>query len=144
MVTRNTFPKGAGIASSASGFAALTVAAVAALGLQLSAKELSILARLGSGSACRSIPDGFAEWEEGESSETSYAHSLYPPEHWDLRDIVVIVQQQSKDVSSTSGMEQVATSPKLTRRLAALPDRIRRVKEALAKKDIILLGETIE
>ncbi len=71
VVSVNSFPTAAGIASSASGFAALTVAACAAAGLNLSEKELSVLARLGSGSACRSVPGGFVEWRAGESSEDS-------------------------------------------------------------------------
>lgn len=144
IVTSNSFPAGAGIASSASGFAALTVASVAALGLQLSEKELSILARLGSGSACRSIPDGFVVWKDGSSSRTSYAHSLYPPEHWDLRDIVVVIQSTPKEISSTSGMEAARTSPLLAARLTAIPARIEKMKDALANKDIHTFGEVIE
>jgi len=77
VVTRNNFPKATGLASSAAGFAALTLAGTAAAGLKLSKKELSILARLGSGSACRSIPDGFVEWKKGTSSLTSYARMLF-------------------------------------------------------------------
>lgn len=144
VMTKNSFPKGAGIASSASGFAALTVAAAGALGLKLSEKELSILARLGSGSACRSIPDGFVEWEEGQSSETSFARSIYPADHWDLRDIVCLVTSKQKDVGSSSGMENVKTSPLLDKRLAAIPGRIAKMKEALKIKNIQLLGEVIE
>lgn len=63
--TKNSFPTSSGVASSASGFAALTVAAAAALSLELTEKELTLFARLGSGSACRSIPDGFVEWKKG-------------------------------------------------------------------------------
>ena len=87
VVTENTFPESVGIASSASGFAALSVAATAALGLDLSEKQLSILARLGSGSACRSIPSGFVEWQAGVDNETSFAKQIAPPDHWDLRDV---------------------------------------------------------
>ena len=71
VVSFNDFPSGTGLSSSASGFAALTVAACCALDLKLSEKELSILARLGSGSACRSIPSGFVEWQSGDTNETS-------------------------------------------------------------------------
>jgi len=71
VVTKNNFPTGTGIASSASGFAALTVAAVKASGLEFSERQLSILARQGSGSACRSIPDGFVELKSGSSSDSS-------------------------------------------------------------------------
>ena len=73
MVSENNFPSGAGIASSASAFAALALAASAAAGLQLSEAELSRLARRGSGSACRSIPGGFVEWQPGSSDDDSFA-----------------------------------------------------------------------
>lgn len=144
VMTRNTFPGSSGIASSASGFAALTVAGVAALGLSLLEKELSVLARLGSGSACRSIPDGFVLWEEGNSSETSFARSVFPCDWWDIRDIVVIVASGKKEISSAAGMEQVGTSPKLSDRLAAVPNRIKRAIDAIASKDIQTLGSVME
>lgn len=136
--TKNSFPKSAGIASSASGFAALTVAAVTALGLKLSEKELSVLARLGSGSACRSIPDGFVKWEG------SFAYSLYPLDYWDLLDILVIVQHSQKDVSSSAGHDLARTSPYFQKRLDALPERLIRCEQALKNKNIVLLGEVIE
>lgn len=144
VMTKNSFPKSAGIASSASGFAALTVAATAALGLQLSEKELNIFARLGSGSACRSIPDGFVEWAKGKNSATSYAYSLYPYTHWDLRDILAVVEASKKKVSSTEGMDEVKTSPFWGRRLRDIPDRIKRAKRALLEKDLKELGMVIE
>jgi diphosphomevalonate decarboxylase len=138
--TKNSFPASAGIASSASGFAALTVAASAALGLQLSEKELSVLSRLGSGSACRSIPPagGFVKWED------SFAYSLYPPEYWDLRDILVIVENSAKDVSSSVGHEAARTSPFFQKRLDALPERLIRCEQALKTKNFVLLGEVME
>lgn len=144
MVTKNSFPKGAGIASSASGFAALTVAAAEALGLTLSEKELTILARIGSGSACRSIPDGFVEWQKGKNSQTSYAYSLYPENHWDLRDIVVVVQKLQKKIGSTEGMDGVRTSPFYGRRLRDIPDRIKEIRRTLARKDLAHFGAIIE
>ncbi len=144
VVTKNSFPKSAGIASSASGFAALTVAAAEALDLALSEKELTMLARLGSGSACRSIPDGFVEWLKGKNSQTSYAYSLYPEDHWDVRDIVVVVQTSQKKTGSTEGMDGVRTSPFWNKRLRDMPDTIKKIKIALVKKDFRLLGETIE
>ena len=70
--TVNNFPVGSGIASSASGFAALALAASTAYGLHLSEKDLSRLARRGSGSACRSVPSGFVEWQAGSSDDDSY------------------------------------------------------------------------
>jgi diphosphomevalonate decarboxylase len=144
VVTHNTFPKGAGAAASASGFAALAVAGFAAAGVSMSEKDLTIFARMGSGSACRSIPDGFVLWEKGNSSDTSYAYSLYPHDYWDLRDILVIVDMGMKKVSTTEGMESVSTSPKLTERLFSLPDKITAMREALKEKNFPKLGEMIE
>jgi diphosphomevalonate decarboxylase len=138
VITKNNFPRSAGIASSASGFAALTVAAVAALGLKLSEKELSALARLGSGSACRSIPDGFVKWE-GE-----YARSLYPPDYWDIRDVLVIVDTKTKKISSSEGHDRAETSPYFKKRLGHMPGRIARMEEALETKNFRLFGEVIE
>lgn len=144
VVTKNTFPKGAGSAASASGFAALTIAAFAALGTTLSEKELTVFARLGSGSACRSIPDGFVVWEKGTDSESSYAYSLHPADYWDIRDILVIVDKRMKKVSTTDGMEQVATSQMLAARLAGVPGRMVGIREALRNKDFELFGSITE
>lgn len=144
VVTKNSFPKSAGIASSASGFAALTLAAASATGLSLPERELTILARLGSGSAARSIPDGFVRWQTGESSDESYAYSLYPPAYWDMRDILAIVSSADKEVSSTDAHEGAETSPRLPARLAAIPARIARITEAFARKDFVAFGETLE
>ncbi len=71
------FPTRAGIASSASAFAALAVASSRAIGLELSERELSRLARRGSGSACRSIPGGFVEWITGNCDDDSYAEKSH-------------------------------------------------------------------
>lgn len=162
VVTKNNFPSSSGIASSASGFAALTVAACAAAGLQLpelfynfsaralklsktiTEKELTILARIGSGSACRSIPDGFVEWSTGDTSENSYAYSLYPETYWDLRDIILIVSNTEKKIGSSKGMESVWSSPLMQERLKTEDVRLKKMKNALQGKDFSLLGETME
>ena len=94
--SRNNFPMGAGLASSASGFAALTLAGAAAAGLSLSEPALSALARRGSGSACRSIPGGFVEWQAGTDADDSFAFSIAPPQHWALVDLIAIVSQAPK------------------------------------------------
>jgi diphosphomevalonate decarboxylase len=96
--SRNDFPTAAGLASSASGFAALAVAACAAAGQERSVRELSALARLGSGSATRSVPGGWAVWQ-GESAE-----QVHPPEHWPLRLVVAICAAGQKAVGSRDGM----------------------------------------
>ncbi len=144
VVTKNSFPKGAGSAASASGFAALTVAGFAALNVQLTEKELTIFARQGSGSACRSIPDGFVLWEKGTTSNASYAYSLYNEHYWDLRDILVIVDSHMKKVSTTEGMETIRTSPHLEARLSAIPKRMENIKKAFLHRDFARFGEITE
>ena len=144
VVTANSFPKGAGSAASASGFAALTLAGFAAAEKILSEKDLTIVARLGSGSACRSIPDGFVLWKRGDASNDSFAYSLHPATHWELCDALVIVDSTMKKISTSDGMETVGTSPLLARRIAAIPERIKRCTRALKDKNFFLLGEVME
>lgn len=144
VVTQNNFPKGAGIASSASGFAALSVAAASAVGLDLSQKQLSIISRQGSGSACRSIPDGFVEWRAGNSSESSYAYSLFPPKWWDIRDIVVIVGETMKKVGSSEGHVLTESSPFYKARILGMKAKLKKMKEALDGKNFKEFGEILE
>src|SRR5512139_3367976 len=103
VMTSNNFPSGAGIASSASAFAALALAGSKAAGLNLSERDLSRLARRGSGSAARSIPGGFVEWQAGTSDEDSYAFSIADVNHWKLVDCVAIVSASHKKTGSTEG-----------------------------------------
>jgi diphosphomevalonate decarboxylase len=144
VISTNNFPTGTGLSSSASGFAALTLAACAASGLQLSEKELSIIARQGSGSACRSIPDGFVEWLDGDTSESSYAVSLYPPNYWDITDIVAVVSENRKDVTTSMGMKRFGSSPFANVRVAGMKQKLAEIKDALAKKDFTKFGEITE
>lgn len=144
VVSENSFPTATGLSSSASGFAALSVAASSAAGLNLSEKELSILARQGSGSACRSIPSGFVEWLDGDTSETSYAQSLYPPGYWDIMDIVAVVSDDRKDISTSEGQTRFKTSPFNEARVAGMKDKITESKKAIEMKDFTKLGEITE
>lgn len=144
VISKNNFPKGTGLASSASGFAALTLAASKAAGLNLSQKELSVLARLGSGSACRSIPDGFVEWEAGNTSKSSYAYSLYPPDYWDICDVIVVVGETNKKVSSSEGHVLAESSPFFRARIAGMGRKIQEIKQAVEKKDFSKFGQIIE
>jgi len=144
VVSENSFPVGAGLASSSSGFAALSLAASRAAGLELSERELSILARFGSGSACRSIPGGFSEWMAGTCSEDSFAKQIAPPEHWDLRDVIAIVSRVHKRVGSTEGHALAPTSHLYPARVASVADRLAEAKAALLKKDLTTLGPLIE
>jgi diphosphomevalonate decarboxylase len=144
VVSHNNFPAASGIASSASGFAALTVAACHALGLELAAERLSALARRGSGSASRSLFGGFVEWERGYDDASSVAHMLYPPDHWALYDLVAVVSGAAKQVSSESGHRLAATSPLLACRLAGLPAQLDTVRQALSERDLRRLGPVLE
>ncbi|MFN8598117.1 MAG: diphosphomevalonate decarboxylase [Anaerolineae bacterium] len=142
--TRNNFPSGAGLASSASGFAALAVAASTAAGLTLTEAELSRLARTGSGSACRSVPGGFVEWSMGDDDQSSYAHSLAPAAHWDLRDVVAIIDISHKLVGSSEGHALADSSPLQATRVATAPDRLAQARSAVLARDFAALAEVVE
>jgi diphosphomevalonate decarboxylase len=144
VASRNSFPMGVGIASSASAFAALTVAACAAAGLDLDERTLTILARQGSGSACRSIPAGFVEWHTADSSEQSYAEQIAPPEHWDLRDLIAIVQTEHKKVDSTKGHELVNASPFADARFAEAERALPIIRQAILTRDFHTFGKETE
>lgn len=140
----NNFPSDAGIASSASAFSALALAASSAAGLKLSVKKLSILARLGSGSACRSVVDGFSEWKAGNSSENSYAFQIAKPSFWNLRDIVVVTSVGKKEKSSTEGHSLVKTSPYFSKRLKLVKERTKMLKKAFLSKNFDEFGKILE
>jgi len=106
--TENNFPTGAGLASSASGFAALVTAADRALGLNLPHEELSRIARRSSGSAARSIFGGFVEMPLAEPEEA--ARPLLEPEEWPLEVVVAVTETGSKSVGSTEGMQRTAAT----------------------------------
>lgn len=144
VVSRSNFPTGAGIASSAAAFAALALAASHALGLDLSQPALSRLARLGSGSASRSIPSGFVEWQPGVGDDDSYAFSIAPPEHWDLVDCVAVVAAGHKPVGSTQGHALAGTSPLQSARLADAPRRLALARRAILEKDFAAFAEIVE
>lgn len=143
IITENNFPMSAGLSSSASGYAALTVAMAAAAGLNLPEAELSRIARLGSGSACRSIPDGWVEWSTG-TDNTSYGRTIFPANHWDLRILVVILSEKKKPVSSTAGQEQVQSSPFYTARIKSIPAKIKAIKQAIKQRNFAKLGVIME
>jgi diphosphomevalonate decarboxylase len=142
--SRNNFPAGAGLASSASGFAALALAASAAAGLKLSEAELSRLARLGSGSACRSVPGGFVEWPLGVDDRSSYAHSIAPADHWDLHDVIALIDVEHKTVGSTEGHAAADTSPLQAARVATAADRLAQARSAVLNRDFAALADVVE
>lgn len=144
VVGRNNFPMGAGIASSASAFAALSLAGSQAAGLSLSERELSRLARQGSGSACRSIPGGFVEWKVTGCEDDSYAYSIAPPEHWDLVDCIAIISRKHKETGSTEGHNLAYTSPLQIARVKDAPRRLDICRRAILERDFETLAEIVE
>lgn len=140
----NHVPTAAGLASSASGLAALAGAASYAAGLSLSTKELSKLARIGSGSACRSIYGGFAEWVKGTNHDSSYAVPVDDAD-WDIGMLFIIVNDAKKEVSSRDGMKRtVDTSPFYEGWLQSLATDLAAIKEAIKEKSIEKVGSIAE
>ncbi len=143
----NNFPTAAGLASSASAFAALSLAASRAAGLELSGRELSILARRGSGSAARSLFGGFTEMHRGKRPDggDAFAEPLYPADHWPLRVIIAVTSEAQKKTGSTDGMElSRKTSPYYTAWVESSEDDLRAMRDALAQKDFQKLAEISE
>lgn len=146
VATRNNFPTGAGLASSASGFAALTLAVARVLDLDLSPEELSVRARMsGSGSAARSIPGGYVEWPPSDDGDLEGpARQIAPAEHWDLRNVIALVDSGEKEISSREGHERAGTSPHYRRRLQLVPERLSAVRGAIRDRDLPRLGPVLE
>lgn len=142
--SHNNFPMGAGIASSAAAFAALTVAAVGAAGMELSERELTTLARLGSGSASRSVPAGFVEWYAGDTHEDSYAESFAAPEYWDLVDVIAVVSAEHKAVVSARGHQSANTSELQVARVGGAAARLAACKEAVLNRDFMAFADVVE
>jgi diphosphomevalonate decarboxylase len=142
--SENNFPTGAGIASSASGFAALTLAACAAAGLELAEPDLSRLARTASGSACRSIPAGFVEWQAGEDDQSSFAFTIAPPGHWDLVDCIAIVSRSHKANVSQEGHALAASSPLQAARISGASHRLDLCRAAILQRDFEALAQVVE
>lgn len=143
----NSVPTAAGLASSASGFAALAVAATAAAGLQLSNSDLSVLARQGSGSAARSVCDGFSLMSAGTKVDGSDASatSLLPHDAWKVRLVVALTAKGSKAIGSTEAMQHTAaTSPYYQAWIDSVPDDLQAAQRALHARDLEALGSVAE
>jgi len=150
VATRNTFPTAGGLASSASGFAALTLATAGAFEKKASDAELSLLARRsGSGSASRSIFGGYVEWAAPKGvaksdDDGSYAKPLFDADHWELRDVIAVVEIGPKTVSSLEGHHRALSSPYYAKRQELLPERLDKVRRAIRKRDLAALGPILE
>jgi diphosphomevalonate decarboxylase len=148
VVSKTDFPKAAGLASSAAGGAALAGAAAMAAGLKLEPKELSVLARRCSGSACRSVEGGFCEWLRGSAADgsDSYAVQVAPETHWpELRMVVVVCADQAKEISSREAMRRsVETSPYYEGWTRCATEDLEAARAALLARDLPTLGAVAE
>jgi len=149
--TENNFPTGAGLASSASGFAALVAAGNAALALDLNNQKLSMLARAMSGSAARSIEGGFVKiaLSDAEAHQmhfgSAFAEQIASPAHWPLEICVAVVSEKEKDIGSTEGMElSRKTSPYYQAWLEGNDEDVRQAEKLVIAKDFEKLADLSE
>jgi len=141
----NHVPTAAGLASSASAFAALAGAASRAAGLTLSRTDLSRLARRGSGSAPRSIFGGFVEWQAGTDDATSLAVPFQEQVDWSIAMVALVLDPRHKKVSSTQGMQSsVTTSPYYPAWKTVVADDLTAIKPAILAQDFTTTGEILE
>jgi len=148
IVSNNNFPTAAGLASSASGFAAVALAISKALGLPTDPKSVSMLARRGSGSASRSVSGGFVEWKRGERKDgtDSYGEQIAPPEYWpEFRMIAVITSKKEKKIKSRAGMAQtVANCPYYSKWVETVPADLDAIRKGIKERNFTLVGSTTE
>ncbi len=144
MLSINDFPTQAGLASSASGFAALAMAAAAALKLELSKEVLSTLVRLGSGSAPRSLYSGFAYSYRGTTHETSFTEQICGPEKLNIRAIIAVIDEEKKKVTSDDGHAFSGTSPFNVIRISESREQAQRIRKAILEDDFSIVGSIAE
>jgi diphosphomevalonate decarboxylase len=127
--TGNAFPAGAGIASSASGFAALTLAIATVIGKQHTPRsELAALSRQGSGSSCRSFEGPWVQWD--------HSHAASVPSSFDtLSDLVILIEESEKAVGSSEAHQRVRASPNWKGRVERVQERLARIRSSLAEGD---------
>lgn len=141
------FPVAAGLASSASTFAALALVGSAVLGMELSTEQLSILARRGSGSAARSVHGGFVEWLAGELGDgsDSYAVQLAASDHWRVGLAIAITDEGPKAVGSGAGMaHSVKQSPFFPTWLEGHDDDLETIRRGILARDLAVVGTAME
>ncbi|GAB0138244.1 hypothetical protein EsDP_00006481 [Epichloe bromicola] len=146
LVSENNFPTAAGLASSAAGFAALVQAIANLYELADSPAQLSLVARQGSGSACRSLFGGYVAWRMGDKADgsDSVADLVAPASHWpNMKALILVVSAAKKGVSSSSGMQQtVATSGLFQQRITQIvPANMKTMEEAIKAKDFATFAE---
>jgi diphosphomevalonate decarboxylase len=144
MVSHNDFPTQAGLASSASAFAALAVAAADALDLKLSREDLSKIARLGSGSAARSIHGGFVYCYKGNSHETSFAEQICNRDCVDMKAVIAVVDAGKKEITSDEGHHLAHTSPFNEIRIQKSQQQAQQMRRLILENDFDGVGQIAE
>lgn len=144
--TYNTIPTASGLASSASGFAALVRALADLLQWKVTIQDLSLLARLGSGSATRSLYEGFVEWRRGEREDGLDSHAVPLSDRWEkFRIALLLCKDGPKEISSREAMQQtVESSPLYPSWITAAERDFRLLKKAIAKRDFPSVGGIAE
>lgn len=144
--TQNTVPTAAGLASSASGFAALTLALNSFFGWKLDERSLSCIARLGSGSACRSIHSGFMLWHKGTEQDGSDSYAEPFQAVWeDLAFGIFYLSSKKKDIDSRDAMKRSQkTSPFYALWPTVVEKNMGELKEGILTKNFALFGQAIE
>lgn len=142
--SQNHVPTSAGLASSSSAFAALAASFAAFYDLDLDKAQLSRLARMGSGSASRSIYGGFAIWQKGFDDASSYAFALDEEPDIDLQLLAVEINQNPKKISSTQGMQQAISSPFFKPWVERNEVELNEMVAAIRKKDFSKIGSIAE
>lgn len=146
ITSENNFPHSSGIASSASGFSAIAMALAdihkKITGKELSVKDISNMARLGSGSACRSIENGWNLWgqnnvlPEGNQQFAVNINTMVHPIFTSIRDSVLIVKQQQKKISSSVGHQLMTNHPYKNGRIKQANHNTESLLDALKKGDV--------
>jgi diphosphomevalonate decarboxylase len=146
VTSSNHFPTAAGLASSASGFAALAAASTRAAGLDVDTDTLSALARRSSASAARSIFGGFVELPDGQAGERSLAARQIATQcHWDVRLVLALTATGPKPLGSTDAMEcSRRTSPYYQAWVDHAPRWAASIKQAIRDRDLNALGTAME
>ena len=144
--TRNTIPTAAGLASSASGFAALTLAVDRLFALELPPAVLSAFARMGSGSASRSVFNGFVEWQMGQQDDGMDSHAVPLGIDWPAFRIGLLkINTGPKAVDSRAGMQRTVETASLYQSWPAQAAKdLETLRSAILNQDFPTLGATAE
>ncbi len=139
IVSVNDFPQFVGLGSSSSGFAALTLAAAKAYGLDMDLERLSEIARLGAGSACRALTGGVSEWVTDRGR--SYSRCMLDENALDWRIVVPLIRHEEP---TENVHHEVTTSPLFEARVAAMPKALSEAHEAIRRRELAGIGAAAE